>query len=43
MNSHPGVKQQVVRFDVSVNEAQLVNGVDGQNRLCDIKLRGFFR
>ena len=39
---HPGVQQQVVRFDVSVDEAQLVDGVDGQDRLCDVELRGLF-
>ena len=40
---HPGVQQQVVWFDVSVDEAQLVDGVDGQHRLSDIELRGLFR
>lgn len=41
--SHPGVQQQVVWFDVSVDEAQLVDGVDGQNCLCDVELCGLFR
>lgn len=41
--SHPGVQQQVVRFDVSVDEAQLVDGVNGQNCLCDVELGGLFR
>ena len=39
---HPGVQQQVVWFDVSVDEAQLVDGVDGQHRLSDVELSGLF-
>lgn len=42
LRSDPGVQQQVVWFDVSVDEAQLVDGVDGQNRLGDVELRGLF-
>lgn len=38
--AHPGVQQQVVWLDVSVDEAQLVDGVDGQDRLGDVELRG---
>lgn len=41
--AHPGVQQQVIGFDVSVDEAQLVDGVDGQHRLSDVELRGLFR
>lgn len=41
--SDPGVQQQVVWFDVPVDEAQLVDGVDGEDRLCDVELRGLFR
>lgn len=41
--SYSGVQQQVVRFDVSVDEAQLVDRVDGQYRLCDVELSGLFR
>lgn len=41
--SHPGVQQQVIWFDVSVDKAQLVDGVNGQNRLCNVELGGFFR
>lgn len=41
--SHSGVQQQVVRFDVSVDESQLVDGVNGQYCLCDVKLSGLFR
>lgn len=38
--THPGVQQEVVWFDVSVNEAQLVDGVNGQHRLCYVELSG---
>lgn len=40
--THPGVQQQVVWFDVSVDEAQLVDGVNGQHRLCYVELRSLF-
>lgn len=39
---YPWVQEQIVWFDVSVNEAQLVNGINGQNGLCYIKLSSFF-
>ena len=37
---YPGVQQQVVRLDVSVDEAQLVDGVDGQHGLRYVELGG---
>lgn len=39
---YPRVQKQVVWFDVSVNEAQLVNGIDGQDCLSDVKLSCLF-
>lgn len=39
--THPGVQQEVVWFNVSVNEAELVDGVNGQHRLCYVELSGF--
>lgn len=38
-----GVQQQVVWFDVSMNEAQLMDEVDGQNRLGHVELRLLLR
>lgn len=34
-----GIQQQVIRFDVPMDEAQLVYGVDGERRFRDVKLR----
>ena len=33
-----GVQEEVVRLDVAVDEAQLVDVLDGQRRLRDVEL-----
>ena len=38
-----GVKEKVVGFDVSMDEAKLVDGVDGQDCLCDVEPRDILR
>lgn len=37
------IKQDIVRFDVSVYEAKLVNRLNGQSKLCHVKARNVFR
>ena len=37
-----GIQQEIVWLDVSVNEAQLVNGINSQDGLCCVELRLFF-
>ena len=34
-----GVEKEVVRLDVAVDEAQLVNVLDGQGSFGDVKLK----
>ena len=38
-----GVEEEVVRFDIAVDEAHLVDRVDGQRRLGHVELRAVFR
>ena len=35
--THLGIQQQVVGLDVSVDEAECVDGVDGQDGLGDVE------
>ena len=37
-----GIQQEIVWLDVSVNEAQLVNGINSQDGLCCVELTLFF-
>lgn len=41
-SGYPGVQEQVVWLDVSVDKAQLMDGVDGQHSLCYVELSSFF-
>jgi len=38
-NTYPRVEEQVVRFDVPVDEAEVVYGVDSQDGLGHVELR----
>ena len=37
MRHNLGIQQQVIRLDVPVDEAESVNGVDGQHCLCYVE------
>jgi hypothetical protein len=37
------IEQQIVRLNISVDESQFVDRIDGQRRFGDVKLSAFFR